>query len=182
MLFQALSKLKQKSVMTAIMMVALGLTLVIWPGEYVSTLMSIVSGVLIIASMIMIMNYIDSSKNLMSYLLLSAALAIGIVGMLVMVFNVNTINAIAWIFGLLLGIDGLHSLVHTLMYARRSGRRGWWLLIPVSLIILLFGLLVICHPWWNTPDTLIHAIGWMIVGSSVVSIVRLILTWPIKNM
>ena len=39
MLFQALSKLKQKSVMTAVMLMALGLTLVIWPGEYVTTLM-----------------------------------------------------------------------------------------------------------------------------------------------
>ena len=181
MLFQALSKLKQKSIMTAVMMMALGLILVIWPGQYVPTLMWIVSGVLFICSMVMILNYIDSKKTVANYIKLGGALAVGIAGMLLMIFNVDTLDAISWIFGLLLVIDGVHSLAHTLMYARRAGRKGWWVMIPVSVIILARGVLVIIHPWWKTPDTLIHAAGWMVVGAAAAGILRVILTWPFNK-
>ena len=180
MLFQGLNKLKRKSIMTAVMLMALGLILVIWPREYTAALIQIVSGVLIVRALVMVFEYIDSRKTLVDYLLLGLALIIAIVGMVMMIADVDVLGAISWIFGILMIIDGLHSATHALMYARRSGRRFWWILVVLSAILMALGVLIICHPWWNTADTLLRATGWMTVGASLVGILRLIWVWPFK--
>ena len=36
-------------------------------------------------------------------------------------------------------------------------------------------------PWWNEPTALFDVIGGMLLFSSVISIVRTIMIWPIKG-
>ena len=67
------------------------------------------------------------------------------------------------------------------MYARRAERKGWWVLIVLSVLMILFGLIILVNPWWNEPAKLFDVIGGMLLFSSVVSIVRLIFNWPIKT-
>ena len=181
MLLDSLNKIKHESIMTAIMLMALGLILVIWPGNYIVTLMKIVSAVLLICSIEMILNYTQSKKSLMDYIRLTAALILGILGMWLIIFDLDSLDAISWVFGILLIIDGLHSFVHAVIYSRRSHRNGWWILIPLSLILMALGVLTIIHPWWDTADSLLHVIGWMIVGAAVISMLRLIWIWPLKG-
>ena len=181
MLFQGLNKLKQKSIMTSIMLMALGVILVIWPAGYTSTLLQIVSAIMVIIAIIMILDYIRSKKSIMDYIKLVGALILGVAGLLFMIFDLDSLQIISWVFGILLIIDGLHSCIHSLIYSRRSRRKGWWVLIPLSVVLIAFGVLIICHPWWNTEAQVLHAIGWMIVGAAVVSAIRLIWVWPLKG-
>ena len=181
MLFQGLNKLKRQSIMTAIMYMAAGMILIIWPGEYVVTLMKTVSWLMLVWSMVLIMDYVKSEKSVMDYVWLCAALALGILGMWIAVFDVDTLGAVAWVFGLLLIIDGLHGAVHAMIYSRRSGRKGWWILMILSLVILVFGILTICHPWWPAASDLLHAIGLMIICAAALSALRLLWIWPLKS-
>lgn len=43
------------------------------------------------------------------------------------------------------------------------------------------GFIVLINPWWSEPTKLFDIIGGMLLFSSLVSIVRLILVWPIKS-
>ena len=110
MLFQGLNKLKQKSIMTSIMLMALGIILVIWPAGYTSTLLQIVSAIMVIIAITMILDYIRSKKSIMDYIKLVGALILGVAGLLFMIFDLDSLQIISWVFGILLIIDGLHSL------------------------------------------------------------------------
>ena len=181
MILDGLNKIKQQSIMTAIMLMAAGLILVIWPGDYITTLLKTASAILIIWSMLIIMNYTQSKKKFMDYIRLIGALILGIVGLWIMVFDVSTQNAISWVFGILLIIDGLHSCLHAIIYSRRAHRNGWWILIPLSLIIIALGVLTIIRPFGETAEDQLHSVGWMTVGAAATSILRLIWTWPIRK-
>ena len=77
--------------------------------------------------------------------------------------------------------DGIVGIVNAWMYARRAGRKGWWVLIVLNVLMILCGLVVLVNPWWNEPTMLFDVIGGMLLFSSIVSIVRLFYLWPIRD-
>ena len=84
-------------------------------------------------------------------------------------------------FGLVLVIEGLSDLYNAFMYARRAGRTAWWVLAVLSVLTVIFGLILLVNPWWDTPAALKQVIGGMMLFSSVASIIRIVLTWPFKR-
>ena len=181
MLFEGLSKLKRQSIMTAIVLLVIGIVLIICPETYIGTLIDVLGILILITACIMILDYIGSNKSLMDYILLSCALAMGIAGGLVLILEVNTIYVLAWIFGIAMIAYGVFSLFHALVFARRSGRQGWWVMVLLSALLIFFGVIIILHPWWNTPGSLLRISGLVVVFSAVVSALRLIWIWPVKN-
>ncbi len=181
MIFQELNKLKRNSIMAAVILMAIGIVMVICPDMYVESLVNALGIIMLIAAVVMVLDFISSKKALINFIYLAIALVLAIVGALVLISEVNTLYAIAWIFGIFLIIFGLHSLLHAMAFARRSGRKAWGVLVVLSLLLVLFGLITICNPWWDTPGGLMTLTGWMIVFSAVVSALRLIWIWPVKG-
>lgn len=181
MIFQELNKLKRNSIMAAVIMVAVGIVLVICPDQYIAALMNSVGIVMLVAAVIIVLDFISSKKALINFIYFALALILAIVGALVLISKINTIYAIAWIFGFFLIIDGLHSLLNALIFARRSRRKGWGVLVPLSVLLILFGVMTICNPWWNDPGGLMTITGWLVILAAVVSALRLIWVWPVKG-
>ena len=50
-----------------------------------------------------------------------------------------------------------------------------------STLILVVGVVLLVNPWWDTPSALKQVIGGMMLFSSLVSIIRTIMTWPFKS-
>ena len=181
MLFEGLNKLKRSSIMAAIILMAAGVILMICPEQYVPTLINVVGVLMLIGACVMVLDFIGSKKSLINYILLTIALALGIVGGVVLMMDIDTVFVIAILFGIGLLIDGVYSIVHALVFARRSGRRGWWIMVILSALLILCGLVIANNPAWHTPDELLKITGLMVVFASVVSIIRLIWIWPIKT-
>ena len=179
---EGLNKIKQQSIMTAIMLMAAGLILVIWPTEFIGTLLKTASAILIIWAMLIVMNYTQSKKRFMDDLRLIGGLILGLFGLWIMAFDVETVGVLKWGLGLLLIIDGLHSCLHGIIYARRAHRRCWGFLIPISLIIIALGVLIIICPFGDgSVASQMHSIGWMVVGAAATSMIRLIWMWPLRE-
>ena len=182
MILDGLNKIKQQSIMTAIMLMAAGLILVIWPTDFIGTLLKTASAILIVWAMLIVMNYTQSRKRFMDDLRLIGGLILGLFGLWIMVFDVETVGVLKWGLGILLIIDGLHSCLHGIIYARRAHRRCWGFLIPVSLIIIALGVLVIICPFGDgSVASQMHSIGWMVVGAAATSMIRLIWMWPLRE-
>ena len=115
----------------------------------------------------------------MRYIYLTGALIIALLGIGVLVLD-NVVLLIGIVFGLVLVGSGVISIVNAWMYARRAQRKSWWVLALLSALMILSGLIVLINPWWHEPTKLLDVIGGMLLFSSVVSIVRLIINWPIK--
>ena len=85
------------------------------------------------------------------------------------------------LFGLFLIFEGLSDLFNAFVYARRAGQAAWWFLAILSVLTIAMGVVLLVNPWWDTPSALKQVIGGMMLFSSLVSIIRTIMTWPFKS-
>lgn len=181
MLFQELGKLKRSSIMTSIILMAVGVLMIICPRQYVNALVATLGyGALVFAG-VMVLEFISGKKSLMSYVSFTGALILGVLGIAIVAFEMDVVKVIGLFFGVILVGDGIISIVNAWMYARRAGRSGWWVLIVLNALMILCGLIVLVNPWWNEPTLLFDVIGGMLLFSSIVSIVRLFYLWPIRE-
>ena len=181
MLFESLDKLKRNSIMTSILLVALGAVIMICPDQYIGSLTLLFGYTLVIIAIVMILNFFSGKKSLMEYLKFTGALVLGIVGICVLVFRDDIMLVLAWLFGFLLVLDGARTMIHSFTYARRSRRKGWWVLTILSVLLITAGVVLFVNLWWDTPDMLMKAIGCAVFYSAIVSGIRLIWTWPLRN-
>ena len=180
MLFQELGKLKRSSIMMSIIMMAVGLLMIVWPQNHVDVLVSALGYGMLVLAVVMVLDFIAGKRVLINYISLTAALIVGLLGVVVLIFD-NIVLAIGLVFGLWLILDGVLSLFNATTYARRAQRQGWQILVVLSVLLILFGLIVLVNPWWDSPARLFDVIGGMLLFSSVVGIVRLIFIWPLKS-
>ena len=181
MLFDSLDKIKRNSIMSAIILIALGAVILICPVTHVELLTLVLGYALAVVALVMMFNFASSNKSIMDYLKFVGALFIGIVGVCVLVFKNDIMTVLAWLFGFFLIFDGARTLFHSFTYARRSQRKGWWVLTILSILLIVAGIGVFANPWWDTPDKLMKVIGATILFASFVSVIRLIWTWPVKK-
>lgn len=181
MLFESLDKLKRNSIMSSILLIALGIVILICPETYIGSLMLSFGYVLIVLAIVMMLNFFSGKKSVMEYLKFTGALILGVVGLCVLVFRSDVMRVLAWLFGFLLVLDGGRTMFHSFTYARRSQRKGWWVLTILSVLLIASGVILFLNPWWHTTDMLMKVIGCAIFFSSLVSAIRLFWTWPIKN-
>jgi hypothetical protein len=181
MLFESLDKLKRNSIMSSILLIALGVIVMICPQNYIGSLTLVFGYALIVISIVMMLNFFSGKKSLMEYLKFGGALVLLIVGVCVLVFREDIMRVLAWLFGFLLILDGGRTMIHSFTYARRSRRKGWWVLTILSLLLMAAGVILFMNPWWDTPEMLMKVIGCAIFFSAVVSSIRLVWTWPLRN-
>ena len=180
MLFEELSKIKRSSIMTSIILVAVGIVMILCPPQYVESLVAVLGYGMVVFAGVMILNYITAKKSLINCVKFAGALILLLLGIAVLVFE-NIVLLIGVVFGLVLVADGLITMVNTWMYARRAKLKGWWLLVLLSLLLIAGWLVILVNPWWNEAVKLFDIIGVMLLFSSLVGIVRLIIIWPIKD-
>ena len=181
MLFQTLDKLKRQSILAAILMMALGVVMLICPESYVNTLVVTVGYGMIVFALVEMLEFVASRKALIHYILFTGALIIAILGVFILIYNQDLLKALGWLFGFVLVQDGLFTLLNALLFARRSNRKGWWMLAILAAALMVLGVLIFLNPWWDSPSLLMKVIGGALLFSALVSVLRLIWVWPFKN-
>ena len=181
MLFQTLDKLRRQSILAAILMMALGVVMLICPENYVNTLVVTVGYGMIVFAIVEMLEFISSRKALIHYILFTGALIIAILGVFILIYNEDLLKALGWLFGFVLVQDGLFTLLNALLFARRSNRKGWWMLAILAMALMVLGVLIFLNPWWDSPSLLMKVIGGALLFSALVSALRLVWIWPFKN-
>ena len=107
MLFQSINKIKRSSVIMSMILIAVGLAMVICPERYIDTLVSSMGCLALILAVVMILDYLNSKKVLMNTVMLGCAMAIGLMGLSVLVFSDKILKLLGWLFGVLLVLQGI---------------------------------------------------------------------------
>ena len=175
MLFEALDRLKQHTIITSIVMMVLGLFMLVIPPEYDASLVNILGYVIVVLGTVMV------DKHLSSCIMFTVALLLILLGVFILVSGDNILRVLSVLFGILLMVDGVHSLVYAWVYARRAGRKWWGLLVILSILLFLSGVIIFNNPWWPRAHSFVKVIGGVILFSSATGIVRLILVWPLHK-
>ena len=87
MLFEELSKIKRSSIMTSIILVAVGIVMILCPPQYVDSLVSMVGYGMVVLAAVMMLNYITEKKSLINCIKFAGALTILLLGIAVLVFD-----------------------------------------------------------------------------------------------
>ena len=85
------------------------------------------------------------------------------------------------LFGLLPILLGCMGLYHALTYARRSGRKGWWIPVILNILLILFGIMPFINPWADNPRAILQVIGGTLFYSAVVYLISLLWIWPFQQ-
>ena len=181
MLFQAFGKIKQTTIMIAIILIAVGVVMLLCPSNYVASLVSITGYVMLVLASVMVFDFMSSTKRMTDYISFGVALVFILAGIAILIFNDDMLGVLSVVYGILLILDGAHSLIYSVTFARRAGAKGWPILLALSILQIVAGLLVIINPWWSTPSALLRVIGCAILLSALVAVCRVILIWPIKK-
>ncbi len=181
MLFQEIGRMKRSAIMSSIVMIAIALIMIMSPVRYMGPLISIMGYALLVLSVVMILDYLESKRALINYIYLTAGIAVGLIGLYVLLIRSDLLLLMRLLFGLWLLAEGIYTLNNAVTYARRAGSKVWGTLTLLAVIELVLGVVLLFGPWWDETAELKTAIGIMLLVSSVISIIRLVLTWPIKN-
>ena len=181
MIFQELNKLKRSTIMSSIILIVIGILMVLCPEDYIRSMIGLLGSVLLVFSVIGVLDFLGSNKALIHYIYLTGWLIVGIVGFTVLVFEIHSLFAVGGIFGVFLILAGISNIINAFVYAKRSGRKGWWILVILALALIVFGIIILVNPWWDSFGKFFKVIGVMMMFSSLVSILRLIWIWPIKS-
>ncbi len=181
MLFQELNKLKRTSIIMSIILMAVGLIMVICPKSYTGTLVSALGYALLLAAIVMVLDYMNSKKVLINTVFLTVALIAALIGLSVLVYEEYIPRILGWFFGVLLVIQGSEQFYNAMMYIRPSGRQGWWILAAAAVCLVVVGAVVVyLGVTWTMDHPLLRVIGTALLIDASASILRLVLIWPIK--
>ena len=178
MLFETLDKIRRGTLLSAILLIALGLVILICPAPYIGFLILAFGYGLIVVCIVMLLEFFTSKNALVEYMNLIVALALGIVGLCVLLFRDDVMTTLAWLSAFLLLLHGLLTLKFSLTYARRSGKTSWPVFAILAIALVAIAVILFLNPWWDTPEMLAKVIGIAVFFSASVSVIRLIWAWP----
>ncbi len=181
MLFDALNKIKQQTAISSILLMILGLLMLVVPVQHDQILVEVLGYVILLVSGVLIWDFIAGKKKLGSYIVFTVALLLIVLGLFILISGNDILVVLSVLFGILLIIDGLHSTIYTWLYARRSGKKWWWILMILSITLIVAGLTILNNPWWHAQHSFVKVIGGVMLYAAVVGFIRLILVWPIRK-
>ena len=182
MLFQTFGKIKTTTIMIAIILIAIGVVMLLCPVAYVDSFIDLMGYVILVLAAVLILEFIgSSSRGLTDYITFSVGLFLMITGIAILVFTDNIPAVLSWLFGILLILDGLGHFLSTIVFVRRSGRSAWIFLAVLSLVMVAAGVVIIVNPWWKTTAQLLYVLGYTVLFSALVAILRVVMIWPFKS-
>ena len=186
MLFQELGKMKRSWIMTSIIMIAIGIEMILCPVRYLGLLIAALGYVLLVMATVMVLDFLSSKKVLINYIYLTGGLFIGLLGLFVLTARKDVLPLLSLLFGLGLIVEGFNSLFNSFIYARKAGRGAWWILAILSVLTIVFGGILLFNAFRVSASlsslvVLKQVIGSMLLFSSLVNIIRVILTWPFRT-
>ncbi len=178
MLFESLDKIRRGTLLSAILLIALGIIIMICPVSYIDSLILAFGYGLVIVCIVMLLEFFTSKNMLVEYMNLIVALGLGIVGLCVLLFRDDVMTTLAGLSSFLLLLHGIFTLRFSVTYGKRSGKKTWWVFALLGCILIACAVILFFNPWWNTPDMLVKVIGVAVFFSASVSVIRLIWAWP----
>ncbi len=180
MLFQSLDRLKRSTLMTAIMLLFLGSSLLLIPEDYVDFMGNATAFVLAIVFVSGVLSFMTSKKALIHYIRLFFAMLSGMVSLILFLYPELLIYMLKVVVGILPILLGTLGNYQAFVFAQRAGRRGWWILVLLSSALIFFGAFSLFQPWVNSVSGISKVAGGAMMFSSIVFALELIWIWPLR--
>ena len=157
-MYQFLKNLKMNYVVSAIVCIVFGLTLVIWP-DISSKVVCIGVGIVLLLSGIanLITYFGEKDRNLMTQISLIAGIILAVLGGWIILNPQILIMVIPVVMGVIVAVHGVHNLLQALELFKNEYSK-WWVALLLGAVTVGLGVLLIFNPF-EAVNTVIMLIG-----------------------
>ncbi len=161
-----LKQLKWNLILTAIVFIALGIVLIIWPGATMTTICYILAALLLAVGVVSLISYLRKDISGMVYrydLVVGLSAILG--GILVIVKVDKLTELIPAVLGFLVTISGILKMQNSVDMLRLK-HGTWHVIFAMAVINIVVGILLLVNPF-QTAELLIMCIGIALVYSGI---------------
>lgn len=161
-----LKKIKTNVMASALLCIALGVVLVIWPDMSVQITCMAIGLVLIINGISRLANFIfRRDGSLFSQMNLVMGIIIAVIGVWILLQPDKVIAMIPILVGIIIIIHGINNLQQAFhLFQNRYDK--WWVALLLGLVTMAFGILLIRNPF-KAIDTLVMFIGLFLIYDGI---------------
>lgn len=161
-----LKKIKTNIMASALLCIALGAVLVIWPDMSVQITCMAIGVVLIINGISRLANFIfRRDGSLFSQMNLVMGIIIAVIGVWILLQPDKVIAMIPILVGIIIIIHGINNLQQA-FHLFQSRYDKWWVALLLGLVTVAFGILLIRNPF-KAIDTLVMFIGLFLIYDGI---------------
>lgn len=161
-----LKKIRANVLISALLCIALGIVLVVWPGMSVKIVCRAIGAVLVINGLIRLLNFVfRKDGSLFSQMNLILGVVIALIGIWIFSRPDTIIALVPILVGVIIVIHGINNLEQAVSLFQ-SKYDKWWVALVLGLITVGFGVLLIFRPF-EAVDTLIMFIGLFLIYDGV---------------
>ena len=145
----------------SILMILIGLVLLLWPGQVMTTALTVLGLALLAGGAIAIASWYRGRMGNVNFLTLAEGILMVVAGVLVLAAPKFLISIVPVAVGIVVLVNGIINLAQALDQ-KREGYARWTLSLALAVLTIILGLLVICNPF-STMKMLVMAIGVVIL-------------------
>ena len=161
-----LKKIKTNVIASALLCIALGIVLVVWPDMSVQIACMAIGAVLILNGISRLINFIfKRDGSLFSQMNLIMGIIITVIGVWIILQPAKVIAMIPILVGIIIIIHGVNNLQQAVSLCQ-SRYDKWWIALILGLLTVAFGILLICNPF-EAVETLVMFIGLFLIYDGV---------------
>lgn len=147
--------MKQNYFINAVIMVALGLVLVIWPDVLGVMLCYLLGGALILMGVIQLIGFLRGERlGFYSKFNMIMGIVLVLLGLWICTQPHIVLSIIPVVVGIIVLIHGLMDIQYTLDI-KKTGNTKWWIAMIAAIITLVVGLLLVFNPFTAYEITMI---------------------------
>ena len=161
-----LKKIKTNVIASALLCIALGVVLVVWPDMSVQIACMAIGAVLILNGISRLINFIfKRDGSLFSQMNLVMGIIITVIGVWIILQPAKVVAMIPILVGIIIIIHGINNLQQAVSLCQ-SRYDKWWIALILGLLTVAFGILLICNPF-EAVETLVMFIGLFLIYDGV---------------
>lgn len=150
--------LKANYTISALLCMALGLVLLIWPGTTTQIVCMMLGIVLLAYGIIQIAVYLFArERTIISQGMMLLGIVFAVIGVWILLKPEMIIMAVPVIVGVLIVIHGLHNVVQAIAL-QKDGYDRWWLALLFGVLTVVFGGVLIYNPF-EAVELVVRMIG-----------------------
>lgn len=147
--------MKQNYFINAVIMVALGLVLVIWPDVLGVMLCYLLGGALILMGVIQLIGFLRGERlGFYSKFNMIMGIVLVLLGLWICTQPHIVLSIIPVVVGIIVLIHGLMDIQYTLDI-KKTGNTKWWIALIAAILTLIVGLLLVFNPFTAYEITMI---------------------------
>ena len=167
---------KMLHILEMLVVCALGITLILSPRRSLDAALTIL-GIALLAGGVIAVGYYFFTRHKASEgqqpMFIALAGCVAVVAGLVVILAPNLLTQVfRFVAGILVAFSGILNLVKALE-ARKEGKKGWQILLALSIIAIAMGILVFINPF-RAESTLVILVGAVLIYNGILGIIAAI--------